>query len=83
MIIRFHFLRDPTGPLRALRGDGWDLEGEADWEVEASHPDVTAEAAARERLDGLGLLTSRNLLIRFDHFGRLARVSPPASPSQS
>ena len=70
MFIRFRFLREPAGPLQALRGDGWDLEGEADWAVRGTHPAVANEAAARERLHGLGLLTSGALLIRFDRSRR-------------
>ena len=72
MLIRFHFLREPAGPLQALRGDGWDLEGEADWAVQASRPDVLDEVTARRRLNDLGLLTSRNLRIHFDHSRRAA-----------
>ena len=70
MFIRFRFLREPAGPLQALRGDGWDLEGEADWAVRGTHPAAPDEAAARERLARLGLLTSGALLIRFDHSRR-------------
>jgi hypothetical protein len=70
MFARFDFLGDPAGPLQALRGDGWDLEGETDWAVVGTHPDAPDEAAARERLDGLGLLTSRALRIHFDHSRR-------------
>jgi hypothetical protein len=70
MLIRVHFLHESAGPLQALRGDGWNLEGEADWEVEASHPDITDEAAARSRLHDLGLLISRSLLIHFDRLRR-------------
>ena len=70
MFTRFDFLGDPAGPLQALRGDGWDLEGEADRAVRGTHPEVPDEAAARCRLDRLGLLTSRSLLIRFHHSRR-------------
>jgi hypothetical protein len=69
MFIRFHSLRDPAGLIRALRGDGWDLEGESDWAVTASRPDVLDEATAR-RLNDLGLLTSPALRIHFDHSRR-------------
>jgi hypothetical protein len=72
MFIRFHFLHDSAGPLQALRGGGWDLEGESDWAVTASRPDVPDEATARSRLNDLGLLTSRNLRIHFDHSRRAA-----------
>ena len=70
MVIRFHFLHDPAGPLQALRGDGWQLRDEPGGVVLGTHPAVPDEAAARERLDGLGLLTSRALLIRFDRSRR-------------
>ena len=72
MFTRFHFLRDPTGPLQALRGDGWDLEGEADRAVRGTHPEVPDEAAARCRLGRLGLLTSRSVRVRSDHSRRPA-----------
>ena len=55
-----------------LRGDGWDLEGEADWAVRGTHPEVPDEAAARCRLGRLGLLTSRSVRTRFDHSRRPA-----------
>jgi hypothetical protein len=72
MFLRFHFLREPAGMIQALRTDGWDLAGEGDWVVRASHPDAPEEGAARERLDGLGLLTSGALRIHFDHSRRPA-----------
>jgi hypothetical protein len=72
MFLRFDFLRDPGGPLQALRADGWDLAGEGDWAVRASHPDVADEGEARERLYDLGLLTSPGLRIHFDHSRRSA-----------
>ena len=65
MLIRFHFLRDAASPLQALRGDGWQLQSEPGGAVLGTHPAVPDEAAARERLHRLGLLTSRALLIRF------------------
>jgi hypothetical protein len=72
MLVRFHFLREPAGMIQALRHDGWDLAGEADWAVKASHPGVADEDEARERLNGLGLLTSPALRIHFDHSRRAA-----------
>ena len=81
MRIRFRFLHDPAGLIRSLRGDGWDLQGEADWAVWGTHPDVPDEASARERLDRLGLLISRSPRIRFDYSRRPAAVTmPPPSP---
>jgi hypothetical protein len=70
VFIRFHFLHDPAGPLQALRGDGWQPQDEPGGVVLGTHPAVPDEAAARERLHGLGLLTSRALLIRFDRSRR-------------
>jgi hypothetical protein len=70
VFIRFHFLRDAATLLQALRGDGWQLRDEPGGVVRGSHPAVASEAAARERLHGLGLLTSCGLLIRFDRYRR-------------
>ena len=70
MFTRFDFLGDPAGPLQALRGDGWQLQDEPGGVVLGTHPAVANEAAARERLHALGLLTSRALLIRFDRSRR-------------
>ena len=72
MFTRFDFLGESAGPLQALRGDGWDLEGETDWAVRGTHPEVPDEAAARYRLGRVGLLTSRSVRIRFDHSRRPA-----------
>jgi hypothetical protein len=70
VFIRFHFLRDAATPLQALRGDGWRLQDEPGGAVRGAHPDVANEAAARERLARLGLLTSGALRIRFDYSRR-------------
>jgi hypothetical protein len=72
MFTHFHFLRDPAGPLQALRGDGWDLRSGPGEAVEGTHPDVADEGEARERLHELGLLTSPGLRIRFDRSRRAA-----------
>ena len=71
MVIRFHFLRDAATPLQALRGDGWQVQSEPGGVVLGTHPAVANEAAPRERLHRLGLLTSRAFLIRFDRSRRL------------
>jgi hypothetical protein len=70
MLTRFHFLREPADLLGALRGDGWHLRSGLGGSVEGTHPDVADEDEARERLAGLGLLTSAALRIRFDHSRR-------------
>jgi hypothetical protein len=66
MLTRFQFLHGPAGQLQALRGDGWQLQGEPGGPVTGTHPDVPDEAAARSRLDRLGLLISRSLRIHFE-----------------
>jgi hypothetical protein len=70
MLTRFQFLHEPTGLLTALRGDGWHLQGEPSGPFTGTHPDVADEAAARYRLDRLGLLISRSLRIHFEHSQR-------------
>jgi hypothetical protein len=67
MFTRFQFLHEPAGLLQALRGDGWDLQGEPGGPVTATHPNVPDEAAARTRLGLLGLLISGSLRIHFEH----------------
>ena len=70
MLTRFHFLHEPATLLSALRGDGWDLHSGPGESVEGMHPEAQDERAVRSRLDDLGLLTSRSLLIHFDHSRR-------------
>jgi len=48
-----------------LRHDGWKLERESDDNLSATHPLVPDALAARQRLCDLGLLTSREIQIRF------------------
>jgi hypothetical protein len=72
VFLRFHFLHEPAELLQALRGDGWQLQNEPSGAVLGTHPEVPNEAAARSRRDGLGLLTSRSLLIRFEYSRRAA-----------
>jgi hypothetical protein len=50
---------------RILRADGWVLEAGRHDGIVAEHPHVPDEAAARSRLDRLGLLTARRLRIEF------------------
>jgi hypothetical protein len=66
----FQFLHDPADLLLDLRADGWDLHSGPGGAVVGTHPDVPDQAAARYRLDRLGLLTSRSLRIRFHHSRR-------------
>jgi hypothetical protein len=70
MLTRFHFLREPATLLSALRVDGWDLHSGPGGSIGGTHPEAPDEAAARERLHELGLLTSRAVRIRFDHSRR-------------
>jgi hypothetical protein len=56
---------DPSPLYEALRDDGWSLTSQPDGSVLASHPAVTDQASARERLDRLGLLTSNAAQIEF------------------
>jgi hypothetical protein len=66
MLTRFQFLHKPADQLQALRGDGWQLQGEPGGPFTGTHPDVPDEAAARHRLDRLGLLISRSLRTHFE-----------------
>ena len=59
----------PQTFLAALRDDGWAVESGQDGAVCARHPLASDEGAARSRLQGLGLLTSRSLRIEFCHAG--------------
>ena len=70
MFTRFHFLHEPADLFPALQGDGWELREGPGGAVEGTHPEAPDEAAARERLHELGLLTSRAVRIRFDHSRR-------------
>jgi hypothetical protein len=70
MLTRFQFLHEPTDQLKALRGDGWQLQGEPSGPFTGTHPDVPDELEARYRLDRLGLLISHSLRIDFEHSRR-------------
>jgi hypothetical protein len=50
---------------QTLQDDGWVLAPQPDGSFVASHKDVPDEAAARRRLDALGLLTSNAAQIEF------------------
>jgi hypothetical protein len=66
MNLRIHFLRGSDDFQAALRKDGWVFFGvHKQQEIDASHPLVKDEDAARNRLHSLGLLTSRSLRIEF------------------
>jgi hypothetical protein len=61
--LRFH--RKSEFVQEALQKDGWQLQREADDSVSARHPLVCNETAARNRLQDLGLLTTRAVSIEF------------------
>jgi hypothetical protein len=65
MRIHVRFLRETDAIQEALQKDGWQLEWERDDFLTAQHPLVQDEAAARNRLQELGLLTARSVGIEF------------------
>jgi hypothetical protein len=67
MRLCIELLRDPDGLRDVLRRDGWKCEDRRHGAVVATHPFVTDEAAARDRLHYLGLLTSSFLRVEFCH----------------
>src|SRR5262249_850442 len=71
------FLRKPEVIQSALLRDGWGLEPAEDDSVTARHPLVLNEAAARRRLQDLGLLTASSISIRFDRLGGSQHPRPP------
>jgi hypothetical protein len=50
---------------QSLRRDGWTVDEESPNTLEATHPGVDGQPAARARLSSLGLLTSGRLRIEF------------------
>ena len=65
MHVRIELLRWSEPILVALRKDGWAVESGQGDTLSARHPQVPNQSAARSRLHGLGLLTSRSLRIEF------------------
>jgi hypothetical protein len=66
MQLHLNFLRWSADFRAILSKDGWVLlAGEKKDELDATHPQVGDEDAARTRLHRLGLLTSRSLRIEF------------------
>ena len=66
MNVHMNLLRWPDDFRAVLRNDGWViLGGRKEEEVEATHPQVKDEGAARVRLNRLGLLTSGSVRIEF------------------
>jgi hypothetical protein len=65
MNVHINLLR-PDDFRTALRKDGWVIRATAkEKELDATHPEVNDESAARARLNRLGLLTSGFLRIEF------------------
>jgi len=69
MNVRIELLRRSEAVLAALRDDGWVVESGQGDTLCARHPQVLNQSAARSRLHGLGLLTSRSLRIEFCRAG--------------
>jgi hypothetical protein len=66
MNVHMNLLRWSDDFRATLRKDGWViLAAERKEELDASHPQVKDEDAARSRLQGLGMLTSGSLRIDF------------------
>ena len=65
MHVRIQSLRGSEAFVVALRTDGWAVEPGQGGTLCARHPEVPNQRAARSRLHGLGLLTSKSLRIEF------------------
>jgi hypothetical protein len=65
MDIYFEVVRGRADLPALLRANGWRLDEAAGNRVTASHPDITDQPSARQKLDRMGLLTSGRLRIEF------------------
>jgi hypothetical protein len=65
MKVQLRFLRQSEAIQAALQKDGWELVPQGEDSLIALHPLVTDEAAARNRLLDLGLLTSGSVYVEF------------------
>ena len=65
MHVRIQSLGGSEAFVAALRKDGWAVEPGQGGTLCARHAEVPNERAARSRLHGLGLLTSKSLRIEF------------------
>lgn len=66
MQVSIQMLRNDERIRAVLQKDGWHLQSEAQSNaMNARHPDVREETDARQRLNNLGLLTSRTCRIEF------------------
>jgi len=66
MKVQIHVLRRVPSFPDCMRKDGWNVEFENDSFI-AVHPQVKDSDTARERLDRLGILTSRSVRIQFPY----------------
>jgi len=66
MQVSIHFLRRMEELRKKLNHDGWHLEAVDEvGGMRARHPQVADEKVARQRLNDIGLLTSRECRIEF------------------
>jgi hypothetical protein len=66
MQVSIQMLRNDERVRAALQKDGWHLQSEGRSDaMRARHPEVQEETAARQRLNNIGLLTSRTCRIEF------------------
>jgi hypothetical protein len=68
MTVHIQALRDREGVRRLLLKHGWRLDRASGPSYLARHPAVNDQAAARDRLNDVGLLTSPAVRIEFDPF---------------
>ena len=66
MILHVQFLENAENVRENLLRDGWRAEPQPDGSLIISHPQVSDEEAARERLDQLGVLTSQAIRLDFE-----------------
>ena len=66
MHMSIQLLHDHDYVRTTLSKDGWHLQAEEQPnDMRAKHPEIQGERAARQRLNELGLLTSRSCRIEF------------------
>jgi hypothetical protein len=68
MVVYICVLKSSRAVKALLREDGWDMEDLESGSFTATHNRIVDESEARERLFGLGLLTSSRLRIDFEPF---------------
>jgi hypothetical protein len=66
MQVSIYFLHRMEELRKKLNRDGWHLQADDEsGEMRARHPEVSDEKVARQRLNDIGLLTSRECRIEF------------------